>query len=196
MARPTRFRAPAAALALVLALAWPGRAAPAAAPVWTVDPAASRLVYVGTQGGTPFEGRFERFAASIRFDPGDPATQRIDIVIDMASANSGSRDRDQTVKDGDWFAVAQHPQGRFTVTRVVAEAAGRYRAEADLTIRDVTRAVVLPFTLSVEDGVARAAGEVTIDRVDYGVGRGPWAAGDMVGRAVTIRFDLTARRDR
>jgi hypothetical protein len=35
---------------------------------------------------------------------------------------------------------------------------------------------------------------VTIDRVDYGVGGGAWAAGDMVGRPVTIRFDITARR--
>jgi polyisoprenoid-binding protein YceI len=180
--------------ALMAAVIFPLRPLAAEAPGWRLEPAASRLGFAGTQGGSPFEGRFERFTAEIRFDPADPATQRIIIRIDMASAQSGSRERDTTVKDADWFDVARHPEARFETVAVRADGDGRYLADADLTIRGNTRRVQLPFTLRVEGEVARAVGEVTIDRVDYGVGGGAWAAGDMVGRPVTIRFDITARR--
>jgi polyisoprenoid-binding protein YceI len=184
-----------AVLTLIASLAAGGQSHAADPPQWTVDPVASRLVFIGSQGGSPFEGRFERFTADIRFDPANPATQRIAIVIDMASAQSGNRERDATVRDADWFAVAQHPVARFETMAIRSEGEGRYRAQATLTIRGISRPVELPFTLGITEPVARAHGEVTIDRVDFGVGQGPWATGDMVGRAVTIRFEITARRN-
>lgn len=169
-------------------------AAAAEAPAWIVDPAESRLSFSGTQGGAPFEGRFERFTADIRFDPADPATQRILIVIDAASLATGSRERDLTAKDADFLAVARYPEARLAVTSVRRAADGRYEASAELTLRGVTRPLALPFTLSIAGETARAAGEVSIDRVDFGVGQGGWASGDIVGRTVSIRFAVTARR--
>ena len=72
----------------------------------------------------------------------------------------------------------------------------RYEAHGQLTIRDVTRDVVLPFELTIEETgggkVANAVGELTISRLDYGVGQGEWASTKTVGEEVVIRIEIVA----
>ncbi len=168
-------------------------AARAATPAdWTTDPSASRLGFAGTQGGAPFEGTFRRFATDIRFDATDLAHSRAVVVIEMASADTGNAARDEAVRGADWFSVETFPQARFETTQFRATGDNRFEADATLSIRDVTRPVRLPFSLQATPAGTRAVGELTINRVDYGVGQGQWASPQMVGHEVTISFDLLA----
>ena len=114
------------------------------------------------------------------------------VVIDMASAETGSAERDGALQGADWFAASRFPQARFETTSLRSLGGDRFEAEGLLTIRDVTRTVVLPFVLQpVADGV-RARGELTIDRTTYGVGQGQWADPRWVALPVAVRFDLLA----
>ena len=65
-------------------------------------------------------------------------------------------------------------------------------------MRDVTKDVTLPFTLDIaeENGVlvAKAVGEITVKRLEYGVGQGQWQDTATVADEVVIGFDLTATR--
>ena len=77
----------------------------------------------------------------------------------------------------------------------------RYEARGKLTIRDVTRDAVLPFTLTLTDdpsrpGTLRAAarGRLLIKRLDYGVGQGEWSATGQVADDVTIDVSVLASR--
>ena len=179
--------------AIVLALAAVSLlAADARAAEWRVDPANSRLRFAGTQGGRPFEGLFEQFTATVRFDEFDLAASKAIVVIDMASARTGNAQSDDAVQGQDWFAVATYPRARFETTSFRHLGGNRYEADAVLTIRDVAKPVVLPFTLEKADGATRAKGELVIDRTDFGVGQGQWASPQVVAHEVTIRFDLSA----
>ena len=169
-------------------------AAPAAAGNWQVDPDESRLGFIGQQLGIEFDGRFDRFEADIEFHPDDLAASAVSVTIDVASFDTGSGDRDSTAMGADWFAVDQYPQARFEADIFRHVEGDAFEASGRLTMKDVTRDVVLPFTLDFENGTAAMSGALTIDRVDYNVGIGQWANGDAVAREVTITIDLAATR--
>ena len=71
-----------------------------------------------------------------------------------------------------------------------------YQARGKLTIRDVTRDVVLPFTPARSESGQRAprAATLGIKRLDYGVGRNEWAATGYVANEVTIDITVVASR--
>ncbi len=197
----------AGAIALILALA-SAPVAPAAAgdaARWTVEPG-SRVGFIAQQSGAPVEGVFERFEAEIRFAPGDLAVSRVAVTIDVASVNSQSQDRDQTIRSASLFDVETWPSARFEAERFEAVRLepggdGEFRALGRLTLRDVTREVVLPFRLGFQDHPdepgtlrARAVGELTVKRLDYGVGQGLWTDTSVVADEVVIVIDILAKR--
>ena len=94
----------------------------------------------------------------------------------------------------DWFDVEQWPTARFETKSFREIGPNQYETVADLTIRDVTREVVLPFRLEIDGNDADAEGTVVIKRSDFGVGQGEWSDTSQIGDEVTIRIDLEATR--
>jgi len=193
-----------AGMGLLIALAGqgPGEGAPpqgaamVPAPAgsgWVVDHGQSRLGFRGTQLGSSFEGRFDRFDASIDFDP-DTATGTVRVTVDIASAATGDSQRDSAMPGADWFDVASHPTALFEATRFRRTGEGAFEADATLTLRGISHPLTLPFTLVEENGATRARGAVTLVRTDFGVGQGQWASGNWVGLDVEVTVDLLARR--
>ena len=80
----------------------------------------------------------------------------------------------------------------LSAAQFAAKGAGKFEARGHLTIRDVTRDVLLPFTFTpAADGQhATLAGGTTIRRLDFGVGQGEWTDTTWVGNEVKIHFDL------
>lgn len=167
-------------------------AAPAFAQSWGVDHDRSRLGFEGTQGAQSFEGVFGEWSAEIAFDPADLDPAQADVTIAMGSARTGAADRDGALPGRDWFAVAMFPDARFVTTAIRRVGDDAYEADATLTIKSVSRDVVLPFTLTIVDGEARMRGALDILRTDYKVGEGEWASGKTVGLDVKIVVDLVA----
>jgi len=187
-----------AVLAMAFALALTGGEAVAqSAPKWTVDMDKSELTFTASQSGSPIDGVFEKFTALIAFDPANLDGSSVDITIDMASVNTQGADRDQTIRSPDLFDVKTWPTGSFKAASFTKTDAG-FDAVAQLTMRDVTKDVTLPFTLDIveENGVlvAKAVGEITVKRLEYGVGQGQGQDTATVADDVVIGFDLTATR--
>ena len=173
----------------------------AAAPAWTVLET-SRLGFVATQQGQPVEGRFETFQAAIAFAEDELATSRIEVTIQTASATMGQSERDQAIRSSALLAVEEHPVATF-VSDEIGTAGEGYEARGRLTIRGVTKEVVLPFSLVIEDDPAdpaavraRAEGELTIARLDFGVGQGDFASTTTIGNEVVVRIEIDASRPR
>jgi polyisoprenoid-binding protein YceI len=192
-----------AAAAFAVGLAACGAAAPDAADetakaappgAWTVDLTKSRLGFSASQTGKPFDGHFEKFAAAIVFDPADLSKTSIDVTIDMTSAKTGDNQRDQALPGSDWFKAKEFPSARFVVTDIQQTGEGEYVAHGSLTIRDATKPVDLPFSLEINGDEAHAQGEITLMRVDYGVGQGEFATDEWVDLDVKVRVDVTATR--
>lgn len=182
-----------AALAVLLsAPAW------AQAPEWTVDHEASRVGFVAQQSGNPVPGEFERFEATIRFDREQLDSSSVDVRIDVQSVATGSMDRDQTIQSPDLFHAEDYPNARFQADAFRHEGGQQYVAEGELTMRGQTHPVELPFTLEVtqNDGTRNAVadGEVTVQRLRWGIGQGQWQDTSMVPNEVVIQIELHASR--
>lgn len=163
---------------------------------WQTDYEESRLAFIGSQSGDEFEGEFEEFTTDIVFDPEDLENARVEVVIETASVNSGSSQRDSSIRDEGLLDVESYPQARFVAETFRETGDGQYEAEGELTLRETTREVVLPFTLEIEadgeDRRARAEGELAINRLDYGVGQGQWEDTSQVGAEIVIHFVIHA----
>jgi polyisoprenoid-binding protein YceI len=162
------------------------------AAVWSVDGAKSTLGFVGNQGGSSFDGRFARWQADIDFDPAHPASGHVVVTIDMTSATTGDQEKDSALPQSDWFDAKSFPQARFEATSFHAKGGNAYEAVGTLTIRGISKDVVLPFTLDVQGNTAHCRGRLPLLRTDYGVGQGAWKGADIVGLDVTVTVDLVA----
>ncbi|MBK6351590.1 MAG: YceI family protein [Proteobacteria bacterium] len=140
-----RHRAGVMALLAALALGPAAVDARAAAMAWTVDPAHSQLTFRPRLAGGEFAGRFERFDATIRFDPADLSHSSLQVVVDLLSARTGDTDRDTALQGSDFFQTTRWPKGTFTSTGIRSLGDGRFEATGKLTLRDVTRDVRVQF---------------------------------------------------
>lgn len=197
MMRPWLARSGAAACLAALTLV-----AGAHAETWTIEDG-SRVRFTASQEGAPVEGGFERFTAEIVFDPQDLGASRVAVEIDTTSITTGHKDRDTTLRSASLFDVESWPTARFASEQLAHQGRDRYEARGQLTIRDVTKDVVLPFELVIGDHpedsdrrLANASGELTISRLDYGVGQGEWASTRTVGEDVVIRIEIVASAPR
>lgn len=161
---------------------------------WTVDYGNSRIGFSGMQTGQAFDGAFGKFEAAIEFDPSDLSTAAIDVVVDMSSARTGDRQRDAALLGSDWFRTKDFPMARFASDRVEKTGVTAYIARGALTIRGVSKPVDLPFSLTIDGDRARAVGETSLIRTEFGVGQGEFAGDDWVALDVRVRIDVVATR--
>jgi len=120
-------------------------------------------------------GKFNDFSGTIRFDSRDITKSSVDVSIKVASIDTGNEKRDGHLKGSDFFAAEKYPEITFRSKKIEKGTDGRYLVIGDLTIRGVTREVVIPFSpvARITDpwGKKRLGteGELTINRQDYGV---------------------------
>ena len=164
-----------------------------AGTAWTVEES-SRLGFVATQGGATVEGVFEKFEAEIAFATGGLANSNVSVEIEIASVNSKSKNRDAAIISPGLFDVSKWPTASFEKTSFRRLEDGRFEADATLTMRDVTKPVTLPFKFEIKNDRAHVKGEMTVERLDYGIGQGPWKDTSVVGNTVKIFIDLSAKR--
>jgi polyisoprenoid-binding protein YceI len=146
-------------------------------------------------------GQLTRWSATAFIDGADPARARVDVLIDAASIDTGVADRDEHLRSKDFFDVARYPEMTFRSARVETVAPERLRVAGSLTIRDVTREVVLDVECCgrAKDpwGNDRAAftAAASFDRADFGL---TWnrlvEAGVLVGDRVEIDIEVEAVR--
>jgi polyisoprenoid-binding protein YceI len=186
-------------LALTLGLLLPISAGAAS---WTLEEG-SAIRFEAYQQGAPVQGGFERFTADILLDPDDLAGSSIEVEIETASITTGHQDRDAALRSPNLFDAERWPTARFASVSLEHLGGEAYEARGQLTIRDVQKDVVLPFTLHITDHPgepgrwrAEARGEVTISRLDFGVGQGEWASTAAVGEDVVIRVAIVAAAKR
>ncbi len=183
--------------ALAAAPAQKSASAPAAragAPAWTVDKAASRIRFKSAFMGMAFEGGFDRWDAQIAFDPKTLAASKVTVTVDLASAKTGDKDRDDTLPIGDWFNTAKFPRATFTSSAIRDLGGGKYQAVGTLNLKGVSKPVTLPFTLAITGAQAKMTGAVMIRRNDFGVGQGELGGPETVPFEVNVTVAVTAKR--
>ena len=178
-----------AALSLTPAVSW-------ASPNWIVDRGASKLGFSSSFSGEAFAGSFAVWDAQITFDPKNLPGSIVMATVEVGSARTGDPSRDEALPTSDWFSAKVYPKATFTSRSIVATGPGRYVANGVLSIRNVSRNVSLPFTLSIAGDTAKMAASVPVDRGAFGVGQAQWKSGESVPLTVQVNINVTARRVR
>jgi polyisoprenoid-binding protein YceI len=167
---------------------------------YTLDVSHSRLGFVARHAMvTKVRGQLGAFTGTAHIDEANPADSKVDLSIDVTSIETGSPDRDGHLKSGDFFDVETYPTITFVSTDVKRDGSD-WTITGDLTIKDVTNSVTIPFeqTGSARDpfGNVRVGfeGETTINRKDWGL---TWNAaletgGVLVSEKIKLEFDISA----
>lgn len=111
---------------------------------WKIDNAHSLVEFsVRHMMISTVRGRFERFSGTVEFNENDLAASSVDVQIEAASINTNEPQRDNHLRSADFFEAEKYPFLSFKSTRVekINENSGRIYGE--LTIRNITRPVVL-----------------------------------------------------
>lgn len=157
----------------------------------TFVPAGSEIRFVSRQMGVPVEGRFTRFSAQLTFDLRQPQAGSVVLDIDTRSIAFGAPDTEAEAAKPEWFASARHPAAQFRSDSVRPLGGDRYEVSGRLTVKGVTRALVVPVTLAVlADGRATASGQFTLRRTDFRLGEGEWADLSVVADQVQVQWRL------
>ena len=88
-------------------------------------------------------GQFEKFRGTVEFDEHDLTRSKADIQIEAASVNTHNAQRDEHFRSADFFDVEHYPAIIFKSKRVIMQDEHHGQLIGDLTIRNITREVVL-----------------------------------------------------
>jgi polyisoprenoid-binding protein YceI len=166
----------------------------------TIDKAHSEAAFVVRHLITKVRGRFTDFEGTVQFDPSHPEHSSAALIVQADSIDTGHPDRDAHLRSADFFDVARFPTLAFTSTEVTATGSNRFDVAGQLTIRGVSRSVVLPVTYlgsAVDPWGNERVGfeaELVLNRKDFGL---TWNAaletgGFLVGDEVTIALSIQA----
>ena len=175
----------AVSLALVLALATPFAAS---ATDYTVQ-SGSTLGFTSNFQGSSFDGRFNKWTASISYDAAKLASSKFDVTVDLSTAKTGDNDRDSALPGADFFNVAKYPQAHF-VTTAFHQQGSQVIADGMLTLRGVTKPVSLNVVFKPQSSGATLDVTGTVKRLDFGVGGGQYADTSVIGADVKVTAHL------
>jgi len=88
-------------------------------------------------------GRFDSFSGTFDIDEQNPANSRVEVSIDAASINTREEQRDAHLRSGDFLDVEKFPALTFKSSSVEVTGKSSAKVHGNLTIRDVTKPVVL-----------------------------------------------------
>ncbi|KAF1687250.1 polyisoprenoid-binding protein [Pseudoxanthomonas broegbernensis] len=189
-----RLLSAAAPLALLAALA----ASPAfAAPVtYTLDPTHTNVLAQWSHFGYshPF-ANFGDVDGTLVYDADDLAASSVNVTLPLSGLEAFSAKFNEHLRAADFFDAAKYPAATFKSTRVEAAGENKLKVTGDLTIKGVTKPVVLDVTLNkaADHPMSKAPtigfdATATISRTEFGVG----AYAPHVGDEVTLRITTEA----
>jgi polyisoprenoid-binding protein YceI len=172
----------------------------ATAETWVIDPAHTVSGFtVRHMMITNVTGVFESTKGTIEYTVGDPGSIRADITIETKSVNTRIGRRDDDLRSDNFFNAEKFPAIVFKSKRVQNVAPGGFELVGDLTIRDVTKEVVLkvegpsqPIRDPQGNRRVGATASTSINRKDFNIkyNRLIEAGGAVVGDEVKINLEI------
>jgi polyisoprenoid-binding protein YceI len=185
-------------LALVIAGIMFGSFASAQAAVETydIDPVHTWVGFTIAHFFTKVPGFFSKVKGSVVVDRSNLANSTVDAVIETASITTNTPMRDDDLRSANFFAVAKFPAMTFKSSAWKSTGGDTYAVTGDLTIKSVTKEVVLKVTsLGFGPGMKGAAisgweVSTTLDRRDFDVAADQGMIGNSVDVVIHVEADL------
>jgi polyisoprenoid-binding protein YceI len=171
---------------------------------WTIDPIHTTVSFgVRHLMITTVRGVFDRVSGSVRFDPTEPDATEIRVEIPVDSVNTRAPQRDAHLRSADFFDAEHHPLITFQSTSVRSTGQDSLVVVGNLTMRGVTREVVLNVgelssVASDFNGQPRLGGSATAElkRSEFGMTFNKLldAGGLAIADEVSLRIDVSLQK--
>lgn len=149
---------------------------------WT--PTAARTAFTAKMFGVRIVGTFKGFKGNINFDPSNPAQSSITGTVDAATIDTDNSMRDGHLREkDDFFQVEKYPKITLKSTKIEKSGSG-YVGTFDLTLKNVTNSLKIPFTFQESGSTAVLEGSAKLDRTDWKFG------GNTLGMSDDVTLDL------
>ncbi len=175
-----------------------------AAPVeYTIDTNHSQVGFKVRHFFAKTPGHFKKFSGTIVHDEQNVTASKVEVVIDAASIDTNHERRDGDLRSANFFHTDSFPTVTFKSRKVTPAAGKTFKVEGDLTMRGVTKPVVLDAEfLGAADmamngrtmSKAGFAATTTVNRKDFGItwNRAIDQGGMMLGDDVEIAIQIEA----
>jgi polyisoprenoid-binding protein YceI len=152
--------------------------------LWNVAPEGTIISFELPDEGT--KGTLSGLKASIDFDHTNPASSKISASVDIKTLNTGNQQKDAHLLSADFFNAEKYPVVSFVSTEIKAADKG-FIAKGNLTMKDSTKAVEIPFTFTEEvPGSGSFTGTMTVHSGDFGVTKKSKSGKDKVVITLTV----------
>jgi polyisoprenoid-binding protein YceI len=174
-------------------------AVPTATTTWAIDASHSHVAFaVKHLMISTVRGQFVDVSGTAVWNDEQPDRSRLEVRIGAASIDTREPQRDAHLRSGDFFDAERFPALTFVSRTIAGDLAREFTITGDLTIRDVTREVVLKGSaegVTADPWGGQRAGfsaTGTINRRDFGL---TWnqaleAGGVLVGDDVKLTIDV------
>jgi polyisoprenoid-binding protein YceI len=164
---------------------------------WAIDPKLSSARFsVPYMFFARLRGTFGSVEGDLTIDENDPSRSCAHASIDVTTIHTGIALRDAHLRSAQFFHASQFPKMTFRSTHIEQTADDGWDLRGNLTVRDVTKTVVLGTKyhglMPTEENRrhARFTAWTELDRRDFGLGlHGP---GGIVGDLVSVRLEISA----
>lgn len=172
----------------------------ARASTWEIDPSHSSIGFsVKHMMVSTVKGSFAKVQGTVELDDKDVTKSTVEVTIDVASIDTRDPKRDGHLKSPDFFDVAKYPTATFKSTKVQKAGKSKLKVHGALTLRGVTKPVVLDvegptaaYKTPFGSTVRGAHATTKLDRKDFGI---TWnkaldSGGLLVGNEVTLDLGI------
>ena len=172
-----------------------------AAPVdYKIDPTHTATVFSWNHFGfsTP-SANFTDIQGVIKVDNAKPANSSVEVTIPLSSVNTNVPALDKEFQEEAWFNAAKYPNITFKSTKVETKDKKHFKITGDLTVKGVTKPVILDAVLNKqgEHPMAKVPAigfnaTTSFNRSAFGIGNYVPNVGDKI--TVNITTEATAAK--
>lgn len=149
--------------------------------------ATHKVTFKIKNAGITVDGSFSNVDAKIDFDTKDLKKSVLRGSVEVASISTGIGMRDRDLLARKYFYAEKYPRINMVSKQIKSLGKDRFTGTFDLTIRDVTKEIEVPFTHNRKENRDVLKGEFSVNRRDFGVGSNSIFLSDNV----TIIIDVT-----
>lgn len=191
--------APVIAQQMVMPKEAPGKPDPKLAKPgkYKMDPAHTQVLFtVNHLGWTDYTGQFTNPTGSLVLDTKVPGNSKVEVSFPIDKVRTTVGELDTGLAGGEFFEATKFPNGTFVSTRVTKTGASTANVAGNLTIKGVTKPVVLharfvgagpEFWGDKKEAIGFAA-TATIKRSDFGLSQGIPLVSDRVDLVINAGF--------
>jgi len=148
----------------------------------------SSLKFKIKNAGVGVNGHFEEYSVNATIDAANLSNSHFEAIIKTKTIKTGIGARDSHLRKDDYFDVEKYPTITFKSTQVTKTGSG-YKVIGNLKIKGTTKKIEIPVTKTTSGGKTTLKGQVTINRLDYGVGSKSWVLSNDVVITINAVFE-------